>query len=203
MIKKQLFLILMTGAVHSTIFYNYARENASETADIKCNVEIADSDKNPLEQLIDYFNSSISYPQFRERFAIWVSTPDRSAPLIQANTENGKLQYIEFKIPYRIDMSTKYSEQINEAVKTRQELPFVAYNFVRNVPQDETVTIPLRSWILYNARMANAGKHGYWLCYNTEKENTENCGCMSMAEFAECLKFYKPNGKENKTEQHD
>jgi hypothetical protein len=167
-----------------------ATENSSPNIDPACYIKV-DPNGNPLEQLLDH----IYY--LEERYGnqsdFWVSTPNRAVPLIRLTGLKKDEGFIRFEIPHRIDMDSKYSKEIDEAVETRSELPFAAYRFVRNVPQDETVDIALDDWILYHARLADAGKYGQFLCYNVKKDSDRDCGCMPIKEFAECLRFYKPN----------
>lgn len=191
MLKSKKYLVfVMLCTIFSSCMMADMQPEQSDTSAIKpdCKTEV-DPNGNPLEQLLDY------YYENGGKYNFWVSTPNRAVPLISISTEDGKVTYLQFKIPHRIDMDEKYSNQIDEAVKTRPELPFAAYHFVRNVPQDETVDIKLDNWMLYNLRMANAGKHGKYMCYNMEPDSDKDCGCFPIEEFEEYLKFYKPNKK--------
>ncbi len=186
---------LVVFILFSTALYAENSESSqSEHIKPDCS-SMVDSNANPLEQLLDYiYKRGASY-------SLWVQTPNRGVSVVQVSSEKGKVTYLRFEIPYRIDMDSKYSHEIYKAVDTRQELLFAAYRFVRNVDRKETFNIQVRDEVVSNARPVDAGKYGYMMCWNLNEKNNKNCLCATMAEFAEWIKYHKPNETSQEQEQ--
>ena len=185
--KKYSVLIALCTIFSSCIVADMQSEQP-DTSAIKphCSAMV-DPQGNPLEQLLDYYyeHGDADY----RNYDFWLSTPDRRVPVIFLRKENGKLISIEFEIPHRIDMDEKYSDQIDEAVKTRPELPFAAYHFVRTLPHNKNIDIKLDTEMLYNIRLTNAGKYGDLLCYDKAKDFDRDCRCVTLEEFKEIIDY--------------
>lgn len=144
-----------------------------------------DPNRNLLEQFLDHMHTPGS--KFGNFYGNTVSvcTPNRKAPLIRLCISDCKVTSLRFEIPHRIDMASKYSEEINNAVDTRDELPFAVYRYVRTI-NNKTIDISCGCHHFYHATIIDGGKYGKFMSYSIN-DNKNNRSCLPMDEFIEWL----------------
>jgi len=142
-----------------------------------------------VEEFMDYI--------IKHGYGAWVATPNRGVPVILVSRDEGTISYLRCEIPHRIDMLMQYSHDINEAVETRDELPFAAFRELRKTAEsEEAINVEVKdaygTWTLYNAREVDAGKYGTILCFDPQEGDKINVTCMTHhKELQKYLALYR------------
>lgn len=157
---------------------------------------------NPIEQLLDYMNNSTEervYHRSHDKFTISVANENNTIndTLICKEALDPEAISLEFKVPdnYRTEATRKFSEEVEEAIETKSELPFAAFRFIKNTSEEaDMADITISGWpcTFYKVRMVNAGRYGDFLCFNKDEHRPDNYTCINMRAFAVFIRYAQP-----------